>query len=253
LYSGSDSNFFSYDLTSLISSGAVNDWNNITVPVGTGVWVSSNSAASWGKITSLKMDFVWPADSNVDLRIGGVFFRGIFKTPLETYGVGVLLFNFALSYSTHFILQWLLLTALMYLLIKGLKGSALWKTLMVAVGFAFVTMVVQALIQVVAFASSPSLYLPLEALAGSADLNVVLSKTVFDALTFINLTQSIASVIVFVWTIALGAIITRAITAPAPAAEGTPVMYQQFGWMKSILVAGASFLLMLLIVSFLGL
>ncbi len=253
LYSVSDSNFFSYDITSLISSGAVNDWNNITVPVGTGAWVSSNSAASWGKITSLKMDFVWPTDSNVDLRIGGVFFRGIFKTPLETYGAGALIFNFALSYSTHFILQWLLLTALMYLLIKGLKGSALWKTLMVAVGFAFVTMVVQALIQVVAFASSPSLYLPLEALAGSADLNVVLSKTVFDALTFINLTQSIASVIVFVWTIALGAIITRSITAPAPAAEGAPVMYQQFGWMKSILVAGASFLLMLLIVSFLGL
>ena len=253
LYSVSDSNFFSYDLTSLISNGAVNVWNNITVPVGTGAWVSSNSAASWGKITSLKMDFVWPTDSNVDLRIGGVFFRGIFKTPLETYGNEVLLFNFALSYSTHFILQWLLFTALMYLLIKGLKGNALWKTLMVAVGFAFVTMVVQALILLVAYAQSPDLYLPLEALAGSADLNLVLSKTALGAINFLNLTQSVASVIVFVWTIALGAIITRSITAPVPAAEGTPVMSQQFGWMKSVLVSGASFLLMLLIVGFLGL
>ena len=253
LYSVSDSNFFSYDLTSLISSGAVNVWNNITVPVGTGAWVSSNSAASWGKITSLKMDFVWPTDSNVDLRIGGVFFRGIFKTPLETYGNEILLFNFALSYSTHFILQWLLLTALMYLLIKGLKGNALWKTLMVAIGFALVTLVVQALIMLVVFASLPNLYLPLEALAGSSDFNVVLSSTVLGAINLINLTQNISSVIVFVWTIALGAIITRSITAPVPAAEGAPVMSQQFGWMKSILVSAASFLLMFLIVGFLGL
>ena len=259
LYSVSDSNFFSYDLTSLISNGAVNDWNNITVPVGnitvpvgTGAW-SINGTASWAKITSLKMDFVWSTNSNVDLRIGGVFFRGIFKTPVETYGIGFLIFNFVLSDSTHFILQWLLLTALLYVLIKGLKGSALWKTLMVAVGFAFVTMVVQAIILLVAYAQSPNLYLPLEALAGSADLNLVLSKTALDAINFLNLTQSVASVIVFVWTIALGAIITRSITAPAPAAEGTPVMSQQFGWMKSILVSGASFLLMLLIVSFLGL
>jgi len=141
----------------------------------------------------------------------------------------------------------------MYLLIKGLKGNALWKTLMVAVGFALVTMVVQALILLVAFASLPSLYLPLEALAGSGDLNVVLSSAVLGSINLINLTQNASSVIVFVWTIALGAIITRSITAPVPAAEGTPVMYQQFGWMKSLLVSGASFLLMLLIVGFLGL
>jgi len=113
-------------------------------------------------------------------------------------------------------------------------------------------MVVQALILLVAFASLPNLYLPLEALAGSGELNVVLSNAVLGAINFINLTQNVASVIVFVWTIALGAIITRAMTASVPAGEGAPVT-QQFGWMKSILLSGASFLLMLLIVGYLGL
>ena len=264
LYSMSDSNFFSYDLTSLISNGAVNVWNNITVPVGSGAWLSSNSAASWKNITSLKMEFTWSANSSVDLRVGGLFFRGIYNNVVESYGIEYLLFNFALSSSTHYILQWFLLTALMYVIIKGLKGSVVWKTLMVAVGFALVTQVVQAIIFLATYASLPNLYLPIEALASvPGELNMVMPNAILDALNTINLIQSVATITVFVWTIALGAIVTRAITgtatAPAitgaattPVAEGAPTI-QQFGWMKCILVSGASFLLMLLIIGFLGL
>jgi hypothetical protein len=256
LYSISDSNFFSYDLTSLIASGAINVWNNITVPVGSGDWVSSNTAASWENITSLKLDFKWPANSSVDLRVGGLFFRGIFKNVVESYGVEYLIFNFALSSSTHFILQWFLLTALMFVIIKGLKGSVVWKTLMVAVGFALVTQVIQAVVFLATYASLPNLYLQLEALASvPGELNTAMPTAILDTLTTINLIQSVVTIIVFVWTIALGAIVTRAITSTstAPVTEGTPPAIQQFGWMKCILVSGASFLLMLIIIGFLGL
>jgi hypothetical protein len=265
LYSMSDSNFFSYDLTSLISNGAVNVWNNITVPVGSGDWVSSNTAASWKNITSLKMEFTWSANSSVDLRVGGLFFRGIYNNVVESYGTEYLLFNFALSSSTHYILQWFLLTALMYVIIKGLKGSVVWKTLMVAVGFALVTQVVQAVIFLATYASLPNLYLPIEALASvPGELNTVMPNAILDALNTINLIQSVVTITVFVWTIALGAIVTRAITstatAPAltgattaPVAEGPSPVIQPFGWMKCILVSGASFLLMLIIIGFLGL
>ena len=256
LYSMSDSNFFSYDLTSLIASGAINVWNNITVPVGSGDWVSSNTAASWENITSLKLDFKWPANSSVDLRVGGLFFRGIFKNVVESYGVEYLLFNFALSSSTHFILQWFLLTALMFVIIKGLKGSVVWKTLMVAVGFALVTQVIQAVVFLATYASLPNLYLQLEAFASvPGELNTAMPTAILDTLTTINLIQSVVTIIVFVWTIALGAIVTRAITSTstAPVTEGTPPAIQQFGWMKCILVSGASFLLMLIIIGFLGL
>ena len=256
LYSMSDFNFFSYDLTSLIASGAVNVWNNITVPVGSGDWVSSNTAASWENITSLKLEFTWATNSSVDLRVGGLFFRGIYNNAVESYGTEYLLFNFALSSSTHYILQWFLLTALMYVIIKGLKGSVIWKTLMVAVGFALVTQVVQAVIFLASYASLPNLYLPLEALASvPGELNTAMPTAILDTLTTINLIQSVVTIIVFVWTIALGAIVTRAITSTstAPVTEGTPPAIQQFGWMKCILVSGASFLLMLIIIGFLGL
>jgi hypothetical protein len=87
---------------------------------------------------------------------------------------------------------------------------------------------------------------------------------VLDALTTTNLIQSVVTIIVFVWTIALGAIVTRVITgtatAPAitgttttPVAEGPSPVIQQFSWMKCLLVSGASFVLMLIIIGFLGL
>jgi hypothetical protein len=111
----------------------------------------------------------------------------------------------------------------------------------------------------------PNLYLPIEALASvPGELNSIMPTAVLDALTTTNLIQSVVTIIVFVWTIALGAIVTRTITgtatAPAitgatttPVAEGPSPVIQQFSWMKCLLVSGASFVLMLIIIGFLGL
>jgi len=229
LYSLSDSNFFYYDLTNLFSSSAVNVWNNITLPVSSGDWLSSNTAASWENITSLKMGFAWPTNSSIDLRVDGLFFRGIFKNPVEIYGSEYVIFNLALNVLMQFVLQWLLLTGLMYVIIKGLKGKVTWKPLMVAVGFALVTMVVQALILIVTYTTLPNLYYPLEMLAGVPGELAVASQVISDAIAFVSLVGGIVQIAVYVWTIALGAIITRAITA--------------FGWLKSILVSAAAFVI----------
>jgi len=226
LYSLSDSNFFYYDLTKAFSSSAVNVWNNITIPVGSGDWLSSNTAASWENITSLKMDFAWPSNSSIDLRIDGLFFRGNFKSPLEIYGSSYFASS-ALNAVTPFIFQWLLLTGLMYVIIKGLKGSVVWKPLMVAVGFALVAMVVQALILIVTYATLPNLYYPLEVLAGVPREFDVAYQVILNAIATVTLIGGIVQIAVYVWTVALGAIITRAITA--------------FGWLKSILVSAAAF------------
>jgi hypothetical protein len=229
LYSLSDSNFFYYDLTNLFSSSAVNVWNNITLPVSSGDWLSSNTAASWENITSLKMDFAWPANSSIDLRVDGLFFRGVFKNSVEIYGSEYVIFNLALSNSTQFILQWLLLTGLMYVIIKGLKGNVIWKPLMVAVGFALITMVIQAVILAVAYTTLPNLYYPIEVLAGVPGESDVAYQVILNAIATVSLVGGIVQIAVFVWTIALGAIITRAITA--------------FGWLKSILVSAAAFVI----------
>jgi hypothetical protein len=181
------------------------------------------------------MDFTWPSNSSIDLRIDGLFFRGNFESPFEIYGVSYLATS-ALNAVTPFLFQWLLLTGLIYVIIKGLKGNVTWKPLMVAVGFALVTMVVQALILIVTYATLPNLYYPLQVLAGVPGEFDVAYQVILNAIATVTLIGSIVQIAVYVWTIALGAIITRAITA--------------FGWLKSLLVSGASFLLTLLILGF---
>jgi hypothetical protein len=244
LYSLSDANFFSYDLTNLFSSSAVEVWNNITLPVGSGEgWSSSNTAASWENITSLKMGFTWPNNSSIDLLVDGLFFRGIFKNPIEVYGSEYVILNFALTVSLQFILQWLLLTGLMYIIIKGLKGNVIWRPLMVAVGFALITMVIQGVILVAAYMTLPNLYYPVEVLAGvSGEVNVAY-QPISNAIATVSLVSGIVQIVIYIWTITLGTIITRTIT--------------EFGWTKSIIVSAASFVitvefLLPLVLSFFG-
>jgi hypothetical protein len=149
---------------------------------------------------------------------------------------------------TQFLFQWIILTGLLYIIIKGLKGAVTWKPLFVAVGIALITMTIQSIINVAAISTVPSLYVPVEYFIapGEAQLTV-------DAITAATATYSLIAVAVqmvtYVWIVALGAIITRTVTAPVGEA---PAVSQQFGWMKSLLVSAASFSLRLLILFYLG-
>jgi hypothetical protein len=245
LYSLSDLNFFYYDLTSLFSNGTVNVWNNITIPVGSGGWVSSTTAASWENITSLKMDFAWASNSSVELRMEGLFFRGIFKNPLELYGVSYFA-NSALSVITTFLFEWILLTGLMYVLIKGLKGQVMWKRLMVAVGFALVAAVVEAIALYVAYtALFPRTNYPLEYFAGIPGESDAASQVIVNQLSLVSSVNGLVRIAAYVWIALLGGIITHDITATAE----TP----GFGWLKSLLLSAASFALTFIILTeFLG-
>jgi len=247
LYSLSASNFY-YDLTNAFSNSAVNVWNNITLPVGSGDWLSSSNTASWENITGLKMEFTWTSNSSIDLRLDGLFFRGVFKDPLELYGASYFVSS-ALNTVTPFLFQWLLLTGLMYVIIKGLKGNVTWKPLMVAVGFALVTMVIQAVIMAVAYTTLPSIYYPLEVLAGIPGEFDVASQVILNAVATVTLVSGIVQIAVYVWAVALGAIIAHDITAQA--VEGAP-SFPQFGWLKSLLVSAASLSLRLLILFYVG-
>jgi hypothetical protein len=258
----SPANFFSYDLTGAFSNSTILEqhfWNNITVPVGTTDWVSSNSAVSWGNITGLRMDFAWPVSSTIGVRVDGLFFRGPYKGSLDVYGSNVLI-NSALNSVTPFLFQWLLLTALMYLLIKGLKGNVVWKPVMVAVGFALVTLVVQSLILLAAYTTLSNVNYPLEILANIPGESAVAYQAVQTTIAQVLLVGSIVQVVIWVWIFALGTFITRAVTAIAPAspldstkAEGEGMMgTNQFSWVKCMLVSAASLALTVTILGFLG-
>jgi len=258
---------FAYDLTPAFSNTTIAEqhyWNNITVGLNTDAWQASNSGASWSNITGLKVDFAWPsnATSNIDILVDGLFFRGIYKTSLDVYGSSILLSQ-ALSAATPFLFEWLLLTGLMYLLIKGLRGNVVWKPLMVAVGFALIALVVQSLVLLVVYSTSlPNVSYPVEILAGipgESDLAyVTVDNTISQVLTIGNTVQ----VIVYIWIIALGAFIVREITAIAPVAGPTDISApeaeptlgpRQFGWLKCLLVSGVALVLTVTILGFLGL
>jgi hypothetical protein len=263
LLSVSPANYFAYDLTSAFSNTTIAEqhlWNNLTVQVGEGNGVASNSAASWNSITGLRMDFTWSSIENVDVRVDGIFFRGVYKGLLDI-DAGSLLTNAALSGATPFLFEWLVLTALMYLLIKGLKGNVIWKPVMVAVGVAMVVLVVQTIILIVTYASVlPAIRYPLELIAGVPGENQTALLALQDTLAPVYQIGGYVQIVIWAWIFGLGVFIVRAVTAlpPAPkmnlidAEPATPVSYPQFSWAKSMVVSIASLALTIIILWFLG-
>jgi hypothetical protein len=167
LYSVNDSNFYTYDLTSLLSNTSnINQWNNLTIPVGPSAqgW-TVGGAPSWGNITALKLDFNYPSSSNVVIRIGALFFHGEYQTFIQTYGPTALI-SFLEAFSLQFVFSWLLLTGLIYLFFKGLKASITWKPLFVAIAFALFVMVIRSVVNIVAAFTLPSVYYPFDVSLG---------------------------------------------------------------------------------------
>jgi hypothetical protein len=246
LYSLSNSEFFQYDLTTDFANSVAGIWNNLTVPVGSGSWLS-NGNPTWENITGLRLDFVFSTNSSITIRITGLFFRGMYQTQTQADSTGLLINALQIAF-TQFLFQWIILTGLLYIIIKGLKGALTWKPLFIAVGIVLITMAVQSIINIAAWSSVPSLYVPVEYFIapGEAQLTV-------DAITAATATYSLIAgavqVVTYVWIVSLGAIIIRTVTTPVGEA---PAVSPQFGWVKSLLVSAASFLLRLLILFYLG-
>lgn len=262
LHSLSGSNFY-YDLTSEFSNSATNVWNNITRTVGVGSegWVSSDASATWENITGLKLAFTWTDSANVDLKIDQLFFKGDYELLLDLYGISYLA-NAALNGFAPFLFEWLLLTGLMYLIIKGLKGNVIWRPLMAAVGFALVILVIQALMLVVVYTSLPNLYYPLEVLAGTPGEFEAAYQVILDSIASVTLAGGIIQAVVYVWIVALGTFIIRAITGDEKIAEQLGIRkvasdtavsrgVTEFGWMKCLLVSSVSLFLTVIILGLL--
>ncbi len=246
LYSLSGSSF-QRDLTSAFSNNTFNVWNNVTVPVGSeSGWASNSAEAKWENITGIKMEFTWSSNQSVDLRVVGLFFRGIFKSPLEVYGISYLASS-ALNAVTPFLFQWLLLTGLIYVIVKGLKGNVVWKPLMVAVGFALIALVIQAVILAVLYTTLPKIYYPLEVLMGVSGEFQVAYQLIIDAIATVSQIGGAVQIAVYVWIVALGTIITHEVTAIT--VEGAPSS-PQFGWIKSILTSAAAFIVTIIVLGF---
>ena len=164
LYSqNSTTDFYQYNLTPLLSdTGTLGQWNNLTLTLGPNAagWTPTGSAA-WSNITALKLDFTYPSNSNITIRIGALFFHGLYLTPLQYNSTGVLL-QFLELFTLQFLGTWVLLTAVIYLILRVLKNQVLWRPLFVALGFALFIMVVRSVVNLAATLTLPAVYYPFD-------------------------------------------------------------------------------------------
>ena len=239
LYSLSDSNYFRYDLTSSFSGSAADVWNNITVPVGPDAanWQSTGDA-TWENITSLKLDFTFSENSDVTIRVQGLFFRGLYQTFMQINST-LFIVSILQQVIFQFVFEWLLLTGIMYIIIKVLKGNVIWKPLFIAVGFALVVLVVSSLLNLASTAALPTIFSPIEyqtALVGEAQIinDALLAQTAI----YTTLTAAIA-IASYAWTAILGALIVRA-------------LIPEFTWAKSIMTSSAAIVVTVVLMGLLG-
>ncbi len=168
LYSLSDSDFYQYDFTSLLSNAStLNQWVNLTIPLGPNAaeWTTHGNPA-WSNISSLMLDFNYPANSNITIRIGALFFHGEYLTPLQYNSTGILL-QFLQLFSLQYIFGWFIFTGLIYLFIKLFKDSVTWKPVFTAVGFAMFIFVIRAVVNLIAAFTLPAIYYPYDVSLGA--------------------------------------------------------------------------------------
>ncbi len=251
LYSNDASNYYQYDLTPAFSNFSLSEWNNLTIPVGASEnWVSSGSP-NWSDITSFKLDLMFPQSADITVRIGGLFFRGLYETPIAVFGQTAFAANALLSALFTFISQWLILSAVTYIVIRAFKGTVTWRPLFIAIAFASVVLVVETLISIIGTATLPAqIYYPFEfsygyqlgyssqivalfSSASQAVYNTVIGPAVETAI-FVSTAAVLA---IYVWLTLLCGTIIRALT--------------EFSWRKSILGGAASIVLTYVILSLL--
>jgi hypothetical protein len=226
-YANSSTSYFTKDMTTDFSNAQIDAWNNLTIPVGSSAssWLNTGNA-QWSNITGLKLNFVYPSEANITLRADGIFFRGPYQTLIDLTGATfpiIILENNLLQY----IVQLILISILLYALIKALKGTVTLRPIMVAVGFVLIVAVIQAVIGTIAVSFLPQVSVPIEtqaSVAGEAQTAAISAfQSTFTTFAYVFYAVEIAC---YAWIAGLCAIIVREISG--------------FNWSKSIAIAAST-------------
>ena len=235
LFSTTPSDYFYYNLTEEFSNSTSNVWNNLTIPLTTESWLTNSANANWGNITGLKLEFAWLKNSNITLLVDGLFFGGIFKSQAENATSYML--NFSIVSFMQFTIRWVFLGGLLYIMTKAFKAKTVWRPLLILVGFALITMFIQAIINVATFSTLPRLDYPLEFLGGVKGETENAYNKIMEKTLLVSQISGYIQIAIVIWTIALCAIATRLLT--------------EFSWSKSFLVATVAYFVATLAQSFL--
>jgi hypothetical protein len=137
----------------------------------------------------------------------------------------------------QFIVRWVFLGGLIFLMARAFKAKIVWRPLLVLVGFALITIFMQAIINTAAFTTLPTLYYRLEFFTFAGPETEIARTEIADQTLFVSQVNRYSEIIFLFWTIALCAIAVRLLT--------------QFSWSKSFLIPTVGYFAALLAQSFL--
>jgi hypothetical protein len=233
LFSAS-SDYFFLDLTENFTGLDDNYWNNLTIPLGSESerWKSVGANVSWDNVNGLELFFAWPSVSNMTVLVDGLFFHGVFKPAIEV--LSGYLFDYPVTAFMQFMVRWVILGGLLFIFSKAFGVNATWKVLLMVAGFTFITVFIQAVIRTGAFAVSPDIYYPLEALIGGEEGEAALVRSL-EPNQFLFQFVYYVEIAVGIWTSALCVVAVY--------------LLSEFSWTKSLLVAALSCIVYFLIVT----
>jgi hypothetical protein len=238
----SSSNYFYNDLTQNFSNPIYNNvWNNFTeertIQLASSDWNSSNSNADWGSVTGLQLNFTWSTNSNVTLLVDGLFFHGSFRSLIETAGSSYII-QYAIGDVFQFVIMWILLTGLIYMLVKAFKGKIVWKPALIAVGFILMTMFIGGLINAISFSTLPTIHYPFELIGGVQGEGTAAVNLISSQIRLVTQVSTIVEFLIWAWTAVLATIVVRTAT--------------EFSWAKSVAVALIAYLITVIITFFIA-
>jgi hypothetical protein len=217
--------YFYFDLTANFSNAEVNVWNNLTTQLGPeSEWLKIGDA-SWENITGLGLEFTWPTNSNITILVDGLFFGGVFKPPVEDV-VGYIA-NFSIFAFMQFVIRWVFLGGIIYIMTKAFKANTVWRVILILVGFALITMFVQAVINAATFSTLPTIRYPFELIGGVEGEGEKAYNKIMEETWLVNQIYGYVQIAVLLWTIALCSIAVRLTT--------------DFSWTKSLLIAAVAY------------
>ena len=239
MFSANSSDYFYNNLTGTFANFIYNVWNNLTdasaIPLGAG-WNSTGPNVDWGNVTGLQMQFTWAGNSNITLLVDGLFFLGPYESRLETAGTTYLLSYGLMSGAMQFVLTWIVLSGLIYIVVRAFGGKLVWRPVFIAVGFILITMFIGTLITAIGYSTWPTIRIPFDLFGGVQGEGQAASKTISDQTSLVYEVTTIAQYIMWLWTAVLASLITR-LTA-------------EFSWAKSVLVGALAYFITILVVGF---
>ncbi len=228
--------YFQYDFTSMLSSGTINEWNNLTLPIGTPEWQNIGSA-NWSDVTGIKLEFNYPTASNITIRIDGLFFRGLYLTIIDAAGFTWFAIMAIESVVMQFLFQWIIFTAVLYLMLKGLNTTNLtWKPLFVATGYVLIVLVMVALFGLISTAALPTVYYPYEFppsasliysdiyISSASAQSQAIYNTIASQVGVYTTTSTVLTILLYVWQVVLATFAIRAVANTTwPKSIGTAI------------------------------